>query len=476
MGPGKRLPVLLLSLLLLTAVLAPRPAGAAAPVRVLLNGRPLVFDVPPVLEQGRTLVPFRAIGEALGVNVHWDGARRVVHAERGDLVVELTIGARTAKVAGRQVPLDAPAVVRQSRTLVPLRFFSQAFGAAVGWDNATRTVTIHTGPTPAYILGYYFSRSYPDFMASYRELSGVAPKWYTLDENGRLTGQAAQRGISVPDGYQEPLTVAAQAGVETYALIFENTPDKLHQVLSDRTRGDQLIADITALLAREGFTGVNIDFELVREADGPALTAFVERLAQAVHAQGKKLALSLPARTENGWHRAYDYAALGRAADQVAIMAYDKSPGTAGPQTPLPWVREVVDYTLKRIPAEKVLLGLGIYGYDWSPAGRRTILFAHNGLDAYVSYLDDILKRYRPEVKWDESAALPHFTYTDEQGQAHTVWYENTASLRAKLDLVREKGLAGVAFWRLGYTTPEFYQLLRQYWTPVKPRAPQGAR
>ncbi|HHY92362.1 MAG TPA: copper amine oxidase [Firmicutes bacterium] len=476
MGLSKRLGFLLLNIILVFAAIGPGTADAAAPIRVLLNGRPLAFDVPPVVEGGRTLVPFRAIGEALGVNVYWDNTRRVVHAERGGRVVELAIGARTAQVAGQAVALDAPAVVRQNRTLVPLRFFSQAFGATVGWNNATRTVTIETGPTPAYILGYYFSRSYPDFMANYRELSGMAPKWYTLDENGRLTGQAAQRGISVPEGYQEPLAVAAQAGVETYALVFENTPDKLHQVLSDPVRGNQLIADITALLAQEGFSGVNIDFELVREEDGPALTAFIQRLGTAVHAQGRKLALSLPARTENGWHRAYDYAALGRAADQVAIMAYDKSPGAAGPQTPLPWVREVVDYTLKRIPARKVLLGLGLYGYDWSPAGRRTILFAHNGLDAYVAYLDDILARYRPQVQWDETAALPHFTYTDEQGQAHTVWYENKASLEAKLDLVREKGLAGVAVWRLGYTTPEFYQLLRSYWTPVKPRAPQGAR
>lgn len=455
----------------LAAVLWPSSAGAAAPIRVLLNGRPLAFDVPPVLEQGRTLVPFRAIGEALGVTVSWDNARRAVSAVRGSLVVELVVGSRTATVGAQTVTLDVPAVIRQGRTLVPLRFFSQAFGAQVGWNEATRTVTITTGPTQAYILGYYFSNSYPDFMANYQNLSGMAAKWYTLDTSGRLTGQAAARGISVPEGHEEPLAVAAQNGVETYALVFENTADKLHQVLADSSLGDRLISDIVALLVSEGYTGVNIDFEMVREADGPNLTAFIQRLAKAVHAQGKKLALSLPARTENGWHRAYDYAALGKVADQVVIMAYDKAPGAAGPQTPLPWVREVVDYTLKRIPAQKVLLGLGLFGYDWSEAGRKSVLLARNGL-SIVLYLDDILARYRPEVKWDRDACLPYFTYKDEQGQTHTVWYESAASVRTKLDLVREKGLAGVAFWRLGYTTPEFYQLLGEYWTPAK--APSG--
>ncbi len=63
---------------------------------------------------------------------------------------------------------------------------------------------------------------------------------------------------------------------------------------------------------------------------------------------------------------------------------------------------------------------------------------------------------------------LPYFTYTDEKGSAHTVWYESIDSLKPKLDLVREKGLGGVAVWRLGYTTPEFYQLLQSYFAPQK--------
>lgn len=453
--------------LALTMIYSP-DAQAAAPITVFLNGITVSFDVPPVVENGRTLVPFRAIGEALGVQVHWDNANRRVIAEKGSSLIELTVGNRMATVNGQAVTLDVPAAIRQGRTLVPLRFFSQAFGANVHWNNDSRTVTISTGPRTAYILGYYYSYSYQDFLRNYQTLSGVAPKWYTLDDNGRLTWQANRRGIFAPEGYEEVLQLASSAGTESYALVFEDNADKLHQILSDPAKQKLLCQDIMDILNKEGFSGVNVDFEMVREADGPNLTAFIEQLAQIVHAQGKKLALSLPARTTNGWHRAYDYAALGKVADQVAIMAYDRSPGQASPQTPIYWIREVVDYTLERIPANKVLLGLGIYGYDWSDTGRRTVLSAPSELGNLVLYLDELKAHYNPEIKWDSEAMLPYFAYTDEQGSLHTVWYENIDSLKTKLDLVQEKGLGGVAFWRLGYTTPEFYQLLQSYFAPQK--------
>ncbi len=122
-------------------------------------------------------------------------------------------------------------------------------------------------------------------------------------------------------------------------------------------------------------------------------------------------------------------------------MAYDYSPGQAGPQTSIRWVRDVVDYTLERIPAHKVLLGLGIYGRDWSDAGRRTVLWIPSELGSLVSDLNQLKARYNPEIKWDNEAMLPYFTYTDEKGSAHTVWYESIDSLKPKLDLVREKGL-----------------------------------
>ena len=95
---------------------------AAAPIKVLLNGVPVSFDVPPVIEHGRTLVPL-GHWRGFGRMVHWDNANRRVIAESGSLI-ELPVGSSTAKVNGQPVELDVPATIRQGR-LGSLALFSQ---------------------------------------------------------------------------------------------------------------------------------------------------------------------------------------------------------------------------------------------------------------------------------------------------------------------------------------------------------------
>ena len=84
----------------------------------------------------------RAIFEALGASVDWNGAAQTVTATNGDTVVRLTIGSATATVNGVSVTIDQPGVVVNGRTLVPLRFVAESFGVSVNWNGATRTVTI----------------------------------------------------------------------------------------------------------------------------------------------------------------------------------------------------------------------------------------------------------------------------------------------------------------------------------------------
>lgn len=113
-------------------------------ISVRLDGRKVYFDQLPSIVNDRTLVPLRAIFEALDAEVAWDGATRTVTATKGDTVVVLTIDSTTPTVNGETQTLDAPAMIINSRTMVPARFVAQSFGAVVDWDGATRTVIIKT--------------------------------------------------------------------------------------------------------------------------------------------------------------------------------------------------------------------------------------------------------------------------------------------------------------------------------------------
>ncbi|HEY3247386.1 MAG TPA: copper amine oxidase N-terminal domain-containing protein [bacterium] len=136
---------------------APVLPAQAQTIRVLVDGSPISFDQPPAAIGGRVLVPLRGVFERLGAYVQWDPRTNTVSATKPGTTVQLQIGSRQAYVNGRLVTLDVPPMVVQGRTLVPLRFVSEAMGARVDWDPSARTVFITSGtvaqppqpPTPA---------------------------------------------------------------------------------------------------------------------------------------------------------------------------------------------------------------------------------------------------------------------------------------------------------------------------------------
>lgn len=118
-------------------------AARAEVINVSVDGNPVQFQgVAAQAVNGRVLVPLRGVLERMGAFVGWDAANRTVIAQRGDRDVSLPIGSRTAKVNGRDVQLDVPAIVMSGTTMVPLRFVGEALGADVTWNAATRTVEI----------------------------------------------------------------------------------------------------------------------------------------------------------------------------------------------------------------------------------------------------------------------------------------------------------------------------------------------
>jgi Copper amine oxidase N-terminal domain len=140
----RRMAILAAAALLAAGTWAPVSSRALAQsvIGVYIDGQAVSFDMPPMMMQGRVLVPLRGIFERLGATVDYDARTQHIVAVRGTQTVELTIGSRQARVNDTPTLLDVPALAVSGRTMVPLRFISEALGASVQWVEASRTILI----------------------------------------------------------------------------------------------------------------------------------------------------------------------------------------------------------------------------------------------------------------------------------------------------------------------------------------------
>ena len=121
-------------------------ARSAGP-QVVVDNVAIFCDVAPFIDaNSRTLVPYRALGEALGAQVHWDNDTRAVTLRKGERVVKLTVGQPTVYVDGQALQMNTVPVIKGNRTMVPIRYASELLGAFVHWEQATRTVIVRSAP------------------------------------------------------------------------------------------------------------------------------------------------------------------------------------------------------------------------------------------------------------------------------------------------------------------------------------------
>lgn len=129
-------------LLCLVTVFSFATCFAEDDVKVIVNGKEVVFDQKPIIDNNRTLVPLRAIFEALGASVGWDNDTNSVIATKDDTVIFMQIGHNKLFKNNEAIELDVPPKLVNDRTLVPVRAIAESFNLNVSWDDATQTVTI----------------------------------------------------------------------------------------------------------------------------------------------------------------------------------------------------------------------------------------------------------------------------------------------------------------------------------------------
>lgn len=225
--------------------------------------------------------------------------------------------------------------------------------------------------------------------------------------------------------------------------------DVAHAVFTDQAVQDAAIDSIFAALSRRRWAGVNLNIEYVYPFDRESYNQFLRRLSGLLHERGWYLTTAIApkesAEQEGLLYTAHDYAAHGRWADWVVLMTYEWGYTYSAPQavSPVERIRRVLDYAVTQMPRGSILLGMSNYGYRWRLPWRQgdaaTVISNAAALNLAVSV--------GAELRFDPASQAPWFTYTDPAGQRSAVWFEDVRSVRARLDLVREYGLAGISWW-----------------------------
>ena len=323
--------------------------------------------------------------------------------------------------------------------------------------------------TPREVLGFYteqegtYPGSQPTVDSQFSSLSIIAPFWYKLDDKrpGSLIDSVT------PDHKRKVIESAHKKHLKVYMVVhnlFYETVEKGKQVAGNVLNHNQnrnvFIQNLRNEINLYKYDGINIDMENLNLTDRDSFRQFIKKLSDTLHSDGKVVTVSVPANTgdsrANPWSAWFDYEKLGQYSDGLMIMTYDEhNPRTKpGPTASVNWTEATIRYALKhKVPPSKILLGIAGYGWDWDTTAGKAKYSSYEELMGQKT-------KYKAKVKWDSQSETPHFSYVDHNQHSHQVWFENSKSLRYKLNLVEKYNLRGIGIWRLGLEDP-------QYWTTI---------
>jgi spore germination protein len=242
-------------------------------------------------------------------------------------------------------------------------------------------------------------------------------------------------------------------------------------ILTNADVQNRLLTNIIATARRYNFRDIHFDMEFLPPELRENYNSFLRKAKTRLSAEGLLMSTALAPKTSatqaGAWYEAHDYRAHGQIADFVVLMTYEwgYSGGPPMAVSPIGPVREVIEYALTEMPASKIMMGQNLYGYDW------TLPYVPGGQYARAvspQRAIEIAAENKVSIRYDYTAQAPYFDYTDTAGKQHRVWFEDARSIQAKFNLVKELGLRGVSYWKLGLAFPQNWLLIEENFNVVK--------
>lgn len=291
------------------------------------------------------------------------------------------------------------------------------------------------------------------FEQTVKDLQGVnviSPTWFSVTgTEGTISSLASA----------EYVEKAHKKGMEVWGLIdnFDKNVSTL-ETLSKRSARTHIIEMLLSEAKRVGMDGINLDFEALTEEEAPHFIQFVRELSVMCRANNLVLSVDNPVPQYTSF---YNRKEQGIVADYVIIMGYDEhtvGAETAGSVASLPFVEAGIVQTLKEVPKEKVINGVPFYTRLWTENNNGAVTSEVFGMDQAEKYVQE----KGMEVYWNKDVSQNYGELATSEG-TQKIWLEDEKSLEAKMKLIQQYELAGVAEWKLGFERADVWPVISKY-------------
>ncbi len=309
-------------------------------------------------------------------------------------------------------------------------------------------------------------------IANTKGLTTVSPTWFMVkDTTGNITSLASSQYVNY----------AHQSNIEVWAMVKDfdggiGSKEETKELLSHTSNRETLINQLLAEVLKNDIDGINVDFENVSKECGEHYLQFLRELA--LKCRQNEIVLSVDNPVPSEYSTQYNLAEQGKIADYVIIMGYDEHHRTSpvsGPVASISFVENGIKEALKEVPAEKLINAVPFYTRLWEEVLKtEEELKEQEGTDAAeypynvtsqaygMSKIMTVIKTAEAEVKVDEATGM-NYAEWEADGVTYKVWLEDEDALEAKLQLMKQYELAGVASWRLGFEKSDIWELILKY-------------
>lgn len=291
-------------------------------------------------------------------------------------------------------------------------------------------------------------------VAEGKGINVIAPTWFSLTDNEGSFQSFASQGY-VKKAHKYGLKVWGVWDDFNAGVAIDSS-----QLFSYTEKRTKLVQNMIETAVEYGLDGINIDFEKLSGDSRTHFSQFLRELSVQCRKNGLTLSIDNYVPLNSANYNRLDI--QGQVADYVIIMGYDEhwgGCGEAGSVASINYVSGGIDRTLEQVPAEKVVNALPFYTRVWRTEGTQVTDDA-----IPLCNMADYLKRIgkKDAAVWDETTCQNYLEW--QSGEAvYQIWLEDVESLRVKLNVMNNRGIGGVAVWRLGYGTPAVWELVAAY-------------